>query len=161
MSTASEKLREINNSAKQQRRALANVIRRFPDLDRFVEELEAMNTSGDIAAHWGSYWGGSFSVTIWNLKSFKEQHLVDVLLYLETHFNVEFEMTDNAAYSTKNFSARVKWTSGGGQEHTFDVEVSAKLRADAAECHRVQIDEKVEVVRTPIYKLVCDDGSLT
>jgi hypothetical protein len=93
--------------------------------------------------------GGSFGIYMSrsNLDSFKCEELMELL-----GFFIDEKPEDTSSSEYPNyFNVDYKFTFDWGR-----VVINAYVKEESSTCHRVMIDEIVEEVRTPVYKMVCD-----
>ena len=124
----------------------------FPEVPNLCEQIEGIQAPEGVklAAWWGYQWGGSLTVTVTGLTSFKDELLTNLLETLMAKYNAEFSSSDSPEYVTRMFSAPVHWEKGN-----FDISIEARVKNDSTGCTRVQVGEEVRTVTTPIYRLDC------
>jgi hypothetical protein len=93
----------------------------------------------------GSTFGMYMSKT--QLDSFKCEELMELL-----GFFIDEKPTDTSSHEYPNyFNVDYKFKFDWG-----NVVINAYVKEESDTCHRVMVDEIVEEVRTPVYKMVCD-----
>jgi len=124
----------------------------YPEVPNLCQQIEEIQVPEgvNLAAWWGYQWGGSLTVTLTGLTSFKDELLTNLLETLMAKYNAEFSSSDSPEYFTRMFSAPVHWENGN-----FDIHVEARVKNDSTGCTRVQVGVETKTVETPIYRLDC------
>lgn len=138
----------INELAAEQRRVLAVFATSF---DGLPEQLDIWDSKYETTSWWSYMYGGSVTITLSELDSFKDAELFNLLEEVERYFGVELTSRDLPEYSQRKYETTTKW----GDNKTLDISITAGLKFDAQGCQRVQVGSESRVVETPIYELRC------
>ena len=148
-------LADITQSANRTRATLRKFAKRFPDLPNWIHTK--IESRENVTCWFSTKWGGTLQINLHNLDSFKSEALVDLLMIVETAFDIELTGKDIPEYSRKEFTGTYKWDE---EESSLDISVTATLSNISSQCQRVQIGVKTEVVETPIYRLDCQESEV-